>query len=82
MQHLLRKMKEKNSYKYHWKSSVAFFILELKCIKKDIYRSEIFIKFADFNLHTGYTIKRSQSLEYYRQENYKWTYHNHMIIVI
>ena len=61
MQHFLRKMKEKTSYKYHWKSSVVFFILELKCIKKDIYHTEIFIKFADINLHTGYTIKQSHA---------------------
>ena len=51
-------------------------------MKKDTYHSEIFIKFADFNLHTGYTVKRSQPLECYRQGNYKWTYHNHMTIAI
>ena len=82
MQHLLRKMKEKPAINISLEEQCGFFILELKCIKKDIYHSEIFIKFAVFNLHTGYAIKRSQPLECYRQENRKWTYHNHMTIAI
>ena len=75
-------MKEKPAINIIGRAVWVFFILELKCIKKDIYHSEIFIKFADFNLHTGYAIKRSQPLECYRHQNYKWTYHNHMTIGI
>ena len=82
MKHLLRKVKEKPAINIIGRAVWFYFILELKCIKKDIYNSEKFIKFADFNLHTGYTTKQSQSLECYRQENYNWTYHNHMIIAI
>ena len=60
MQRLLRKMKTKTAINTTGRAVWDFYILELKCIKKDIYHSEIFIEFADFNLHTGYTIKLNQ----------------------
>ena len=71
MQHLLRKIKQKeDSYKYHWKSSGFFYILELKCMKKDIPFLNIY-QIAGFNLYAGCAVKLSQPLECYRQENYK-----------